>query len=432
MRIGLTHRWSQALFFAAVLLVAGPLILLSGKVWLADQWNRSSRPELWRKAVKLEPDDAEYWRHLGFYKELAMTQGKNRQAMGYLQRATKTDPRSAALWMDLGDAYETSGEPARAQEAYAKAQADDPMSAEVAWRYGSFLLFQRNFAQGNSEIRRALSVEPSLATGAIADCWQSNPDIGVLLDQVLPAQSQYYLTAIDFFLSQNLLDPARVVWNRELTLSMPVQMRQAIPLVDALIGQNRLEEADQAWHQGLRASRWPQGPSDGSSLVFNGGFEHKIVGGGFGWQEISDDGVTYDRDDSVAHSGSRSLRIDFGGKANLDFQNVFELVPVQPQTHYHFSAYVRTRGISTDHGIRFQIFDPQHPSEVQTLTPNMIGTNPWMLVTRDFTSGKDTHLLEIALRRIFSWKFDNKILGTAWVDDVALSPIPTQAKGRVR
>jgi hypothetical protein len=32
-------------------------------------------------------------------------------------------------------------------------------------------------------------------------------------------------------------------------------------------------------------------------------------------------------------------------------------------------------------------------------------------------------LLIIALRRVPSWKFDNKLRGTVWVDDVSLVPV---------
>ncbi len=406
----------------AIVLVAAPLALFASRVWLAAHWASSPDPAIWRKAAILEPGDAEYWDRLGLSQEWSIDNGGTRQATRYLERAVRTDPRSAALWMDLADVYETSGDPAKAQRAFKQAETDDPMSAEVAWRYGSFFLYEGDLPQGYAEIKRSLLVDSSLAPSAIAECWQANPNIGALLGQALPAELPDYLTAMDFFLSRNLLDPALAVWNRELALGMVARMPQAIPLVNALISQNRLAEAQRTWHQALRASRWPRDPREETSLIFNGGFERKIVGGGFDWREIPADGVTYARDSGVSHSGSHSLRIDFGGQANLDFANVFQLVPVEPGTRYHFSAWLRTKGISTDQGIRFQIFDPQHPPEVQVLTPNMVGSNPWTLVQADLTTGKDTHLLEIALRRIFTWKFDNKIRGTAWVDDVALSP----------
>src|ERR1700745_258262 len=120
----------------------------------------------------------------------------------------------------------------------------------------------------------------------------------------------------------------------------------------------------------------------------------------------------------------RSLRIVFDGTANLDFQNLMQFVPVVPLHRYHFSAYLRTQDISTDSGVRFAVFDPIHPSLPQLLTPNVVGTQPWSPVVMDFAAGPETRLLVIALRRIPSWKFDNKLRGSVSVDDVSLIPIP--------
>jgi tetratricopeptide (TPR) repeat protein len=414
------------------MLLAGSLAFCGGKAWLAEHWNSSTNPALWRKAARLEPGNADYWSRLGLYRQWDLGGSNRREAVRYLQRATEIDPRSARLWMELGNAYQVSSQPARARAAYKMAQADYPMSAEVAWRYGSFFLYQGNFRRGFAEIKRALVVEPSLAASAVAECWQAHPDIHAVLKQALPAKSRFYLAAIDYFLSRRLLDPALAVWNRQVALSLPVQMPQAIPLVNALIDQSRLQEAQKTWRQALRATRWPRNPGEGESLVFNGGFARKIANGGFGWRETPVGDVCFGFDSDGAHSGSRSLRIEFEGKANLNFRNVFQFVPAQPRTLYEFSAYLRTKGISTDHGIRFEIFDPRHPSEVQILTPNMIGTNPWTQVYADVVTGRDTHLLEIALRRVPTWKFDNKIHGTVWVDDVSLVPEPSRPKGASR
>lgn len=429
MRIDLTSRWSRSLFAAVVLVLAGILAFFGGKAWLAEHWDASSKPELWQKAASLEPGDAEYWRHLGLYKQWDLESGSDRQAVRYLRRATRTDPRSAGLWMELAAAYQPAGAPVDAQKAYEEAQKDYPISAEVAWRYGSFLLYRGNFDQGYAEIKRALLVEPSLASGAVAECWQANPNIDAIFQQVLPAKARYYLAAINYFLSKRLLSPALETWNHQLTLGLPVKMSQAIPLVNALIDQGQMPQAVRTWRQALRATHWPQDPSGGGSLVFDGSFEHRIANGGFGWRESPASDVRFAIDRHVAHSGSRSLRIEFEGKSNLNFQNVYEMVPARSWMHYDFSAYVRTEDLSTDHGIRFEIFDPRHPSKVQILTPNMIGTNPWTHVQADITAGPDTQILEIALRRLPTWKFDNKIRGTVWVDDVSLAPVRTMPKG---
>ncbi len=428
MRIDLTRPWPRTCFLGVVFLISEVLTFFSGKAYLAELWNASSKPELWLKAARLEPGDAEYWGHVGLYKQWDLSSGGIHEVVSYLQRATQVDPRSADLWMELADAYQTSGDPVHAQEAYAKAQSNYPISSEVAWRYGSFLLYEGKFSDGYTEIQRAISIDPSLTQNAIAECWQSNPSVAPIVDKVLPDKPEYYLEAIDYFVSQNLPGPALAIWNRQLTLGLPIKLANTIPLVDVLIDQDRMAEAQQIWHQAIEAANWPRGSGNTGSLVFNGRFEQDIMNGGFDWREMPVTGANFGSDRRIAHAGSRSFRVRFDGRENLDFQNLFQYVPVQSKASYHFSAYVRTEEISTDSGIRFEILDPRHPSEVQVVTSNVIGTNPWTLVEADLVTGPDTHLLKITLRRIPSWKFDNKLSGTVWVDDVSLTLVKESPK----
>src|SRR5208283_4749172 len=184
------------------------------------------------------------------------------------------------------------------------------------------------------------------------------------------------------------------------------------------------------WQQALEAANWPQDSGNSQTLVFNGRFEHEIMNGGFDWREAAAPGTQFAFDDRIAHAGTRSFQVQFDGTENIDFQNLFQYVAVKPGTHYHFSAYVQTEAISTDRGICFEIVDPRHTSQVQIMTPDVVGTNPWTQVQADLVTGTQTHLLRITLRRIPSWKFDNKLSGTVWVDDVALAPISAPPKDR--
>jgi hypothetical protein len=422
MRIDLTHVVGRAIFLAFVLFVSGMLTFLSGKAFLASHWNASSNPEIWLKAARLEPSNAEYWGHLGTLQQWNLEPGRIQEAIRYLQKATEINPRSADLWMELADAYVSSGDPAHALEAFEKAQANYPMSAEVAWRYGSFLLFQGRLSNGYAEIQRAISIDPSLTKSAITECWRSNPSASAILDMVLPPKPEYYESAIDFFLSQTLPDPALAVWNRQQELGLPTVLSEAIPLVNVLIERDRVADAEQTWQQALHAANWSQDRDNSGSLVFNGRFEHDTTNGGFDWREGAVSGARFGMDSEITHAtSSRSFRIQFDGTANLDFQNLFQYVSVQPKCRYHFSAFVRTEKISTDSGVRFEILDTRHPSQVQIVTPNFIGTNPWTLVQTDVVTGPETNLLKITLRRMPSWKFDNKLSGTVWVDDVTLT-----------
>ena len=422
-KISLTSARARSLFLTLVLLAAAGLIFEAGKAWLAAQYAASLNPDAWLRAAELEPGNAEYWHRLGLLEEWDFGQSDPHQAIVYLRRATEINPRSDMDWMDLAGAYESLGETARAREAFERAQAAHPASAEVARRYGSFLIRRDDLSEAFAEIRRALATEPNLTVEAVSECWKASEDVPRILSEVLPADGRYYLTTLDYFLARHQADAALTVWNGLLALKQRFEMQRAVPLVDELISQGRIEEAQRAWQQALVATNWPRHGGDDFSLVFNGGFEHDLLNGGFDWREDPVSGAAFSFSSGVVHSGARALRIAFDGSANLDFAQLRQQVPVEPGHRYHFKAYLRTEGISTDSGIRFAIYDVFHPTALQILTPDLVGTHPWSLVETELTTGPEARLLAIILRRVPSWKFDNKLRGTVWVDDVALVPV---------
>jgi tetratricopeptide (TPR) repeat protein len=414
-------RWS---FLVGILLVAGGVIFLAGRVWLAARWSASLDPDRMLRAATLEPTNADYWDRLGFYEKWDFDRRDLRRVVAYEERATEADPRSDTYWMDLADAYEAIGQPTRARDAFEQAQSAHPISSDVAWRYGNFLLRQNDSSKAFSELRRALMTDPNLTVEAVSECTKVSDDLPRILTTVLPNQNRYYLMALDYFLTQHQADAALTVWDQLRSQKPTAQMAEVVPLINELIGQERMEDARRVWQQALEGTSWPQ-DERGPSLVFNGGFEHDLLNGAFDWREDSIAGALFFSDRDVVYAGARALRITFDGSANLDFQNLWQYSPVEPNHHYHFAAYLRLEEISTDSGIRFAIHDAFHPAALQILTPNLVGSQPWLPVEADFLTGPETHLLTIALRRVPSWKFDNKLRGTVWVDNVSLVSVPT-------
>ena len=424
-----TRRW---LFLVATLLVALPLALLSTKTWLVESWARSSRPEDWLRAAQWEPRNADYWYRLGRYHQLDFEHMDLALAISYYRRALTINPRSADSWMDLAGAYEMAGDPAQAHAAFEKAKSVYPFSAEVAWRYGNFLLRLEQFPEAFAEIRRALTTDPKHAPLAISRCWYSTRDIGRILDEALPAATQVYLPALDFLVTEQQQDAALAVWNRLLALQPSFRLPTAFLFIDLLIQRDRVDDAKRVWQQALAVAGWTQPELVSGSLVWDGGFEGEIANGGFGWRQQEVAGAAFGFDTETRHAGARSFRVTFDGTANLDFLNLWQLVPVEPNRRYRFAAYVHTEEITTDSGVRLRIMDPRHQLDLNILTPNLVSTQPWALEEVDFTTGPQTRLIEIALRRLPSQKFDNKIRGTVWVDEVSVIPIPQEAARRSR
>jgi tetratricopeptide (TPR) repeat protein len=423
MRIGLEGTSARWLFLSVVLVVVAGLVLPAGKVWLAAHCNLSPSPQQWQKAVELEPGNESYWLHLGVYHQENLLHPDERRALVEFRRAAQANPHSDEAWLYIARASEDAGDVAAARSAYERAQACHPISAEVAWRYGSFLIRQADIPAAYTQIRRAIRENPSLTPAAIAEYWEAGRGPEEILEQLLPAQPDVGFTALNFFVSQHQTAPALLVWNRILELHQPLRMQQALPLVDELIRQNQTGDAVRSWRAGLRASAWPVEEQPGGTLIFDGGFEHDLLNGGFAWREIRVDGVHYAFDNGVAHSGARSLRVEFDGSANLDFAQVLQYVAVEPLRRYRFAAFLRTEAVSTESGVRFEIEDARRPGALTLFTPNLTGTNPWTEAELVFQTGRQTDLLLLSLRRTPSRKLDNKLSGTVWVDDVSLVPV---------
>lgn len=423
MRIPLRRVRSRLLFSLAILLFAAIFILSVCKLWLADCYGNSTNPQNWVRAARLEPRDSECWRQLGVYEEWDVERGNPSQAAGDFERAVALDPWSDAYWMDLANIDEALGKTKAATAAYQQAEWAYPASPEVSWQFGSFLLRQKDFRGASAYVRRALIVDPNLTVSALALCARTGQPVSSIFDDILPAQSGYYLAALGYFISQKDVDAALQTWHRLLNLGTPLQMSSSFALLDEMIHKGRITQASRIWQQALHKSNWPVDRPQNASVVFNGGFERNALNGGFDWRTSPTSGATFQLDSSVAHLGTQSMRISFDGSSNLNFQNLSELVPIESGRRYHFSAYLRTRGITTDSGIGFLVFDPLHSDAPRVSTATLIGTHPWTLVETDISAAPDTNLIEITLRRKPSWKFDNKLSGTVWVDDVTLVPL---------
>jgi len=406
------------------LTVSGLLTFLGCRHAVAEHWANSANPDQWLHAARWEPANPENWYRLGRYRQLDFENADMPQAIAYYRRATTIDPKPARYWLDLAEAYETAGSTAQAEDAFRKAQQVYPISADVAWRLGNFLVRQGRAEEAFQQIHRAVSASPQLTPLALALCWRSSQDVGLILRAALPADPKVDWEAIQFFVNLPQPDAAVAVWKRLMTEGSTFPISQAFPLLDMLIAAGRVDQTQAVWQQALSVAGVTPAPGPPHSLIWDGGFEGAFLNGGLAWRYRPSDGAQMDLDEETVHSGSRSLRVTFDGSQNVDFANLWQFVVVQPNTRYSFSAYLRTQDLTTDSGIRFEIADTNHTSNLDVATPGATGTQPWALDEIAFTTGSATRLLRVALRRTVSTMLANKIRGTAWVDDVLLVPMP--------
>ena len=413
------RRWTAAVI---AIMAAAWLCYTGGKHALASHYAASSDIKNWERATRIEPENAEIWYKLARFRQLDFDNADIPQAISYYRRAIQLNPSSPYYKLDLAGALEMAGDNGEADKYFQAAQAAYPISAEVSWKYGNFLLRQNRLPEAYAEIHRAVMVDPSLIPLAVSRVWHSDPDIHLLLDQVLPDTPGSYTQALSFLVDAQDPTASLEVWRRLIAKDPHTEWRWAYLLTDLLVAKEKFEEAGTVWRQAVEMNPGSTPAYAGNSLIYDGGFERDISGGGFGWRQSDVGGADFDFDTEVKHSGARSARLIFDGSRNLAYQDLFQNVLVSPATRYHFQGFLHTDQISTESGMRFEILDPKDQQQLDALTSNETGTLPWTLEQLDFTTGPQTRLILIRLARRPSQRLDNKLRGTVWIDDVSLVP----------
>ena len=380
-------------------------------------------PQSLEQAVHLEPADPRNWYLLGRYWQYNLEDPDAARAIHTYLTALSLNPASWETWLDLATAYESESNLDAARDAFLHAKKAYPLSAEVSWRYGNFLLRQGEFEPAFSEMRHAIEADPKRSAEAFSRCLRAGSNIETILDRVLPPISEAYLDVVREQASDGQTGNALQVWDRLASLHPRFSLFESFPLVGALMTDKRIVEASRVWDQAVLFAGLADLQSPSGSVLWDGGFESDVADYGFSWtfsQGLR--GVQVGFDTQEKHSGNRSLRVIFDGKSNINFAGVCHYVPVRPSTAYRFSAWVKTRALSTDQGIRFQLHSLGIHDTSNIVTPEVHGTTPWTRIEFPWFSGKDVQELQVCLVRFPSDEGENKIQGAAWTDDVALVP----------
>jgi hypothetical protein len=377
-----------------------------------------------QRATRLEPGNAEYWYLLGRYWQFNLEAPDNQKAIAAYQNSLSFDPRSADTYIDLATAYEGIDDIADARENFVKAKKAYPLSAEVSWRVGNFYLRQGELDQAFTQIRQAVEADPSRGAEAFSRSLRVEPNIKTVLDRAIPENPNVYLDIIRDLSDEGHTTDVLIVWDRLVAMNPSISLDEVYPIVNVLRGKKEYVEAARVWRQAVQLSGLGQLGDPPASVVWDGGFESGFLNSGYSWYYIPNShGVAIQLDQKEKHSGQQSLRLSFDGKSDITFDGVCHTVPVLPLSNYKFSAWVRTRDLTTDEGLRFRL-QSMGNSSIPAFTPELHGTNAWTEINMPWSSDADTYEAQICIARQPSDQQENRIGGAAWVDDVTLIPQP--------
>lgn len=418
------RKTNSPVFFAARICLSILLVFATYaaiRQGLGAYYSRRGQPDDLQKAMRMDPENPAYPAALAslthFYSD-----GANPEVIaGLYGTATRLSPDSAQYWADLASAYEWAGRPKDALAAFNRAIALFPNSTALNWDLANFYVRQGPASKALQPLGKVLGDTSIPRKQVFLLAARALPDQDAVLNEVLPQQPGFIADYLDFQLDSGKIDAAGKTFRRLLELRQTFDLRQTFPYLDALIQRKDSDGVANAWKAlGERFPAEIKPRLAEGNLITNGNFQMDILNGGLDWRVTPAEGASVSIDESAAQ-GQRSLRIDFDGTRNLDYEGILQVVPVRPNRKYAFSGRMRAQGISTDSGPRFEIFDPTDTRKLFIFTDQAIGTTPEVTRHLEFLTGAETRFVIVRVARRPSQRFENKIGGTAWVNDVEMT-----------
>ena len=340
------------------------------------------------------------------------------------REALRRDPASPYRWSDLAEAYLQAGLEEDARHCFRQAVRQGPHIPSILLRAANFH-FMTGERQAALELgARCLAAFRDFDEVIFHQYLRMGGGTSDILRYGIPPEHPATRSFFRFLMRQGTGpapqqdpdDPLKQTWEwmQDHSLTGPDLLGE---YVSALLRRERYREAALA-HTAFMRTKHRLG--SGANHLFNGGFEREISGSPLDWRIYPAGHAEAARERHA--NAAWSLRLDFDGQANLDYSHVRQQVVVSPGRH-RFRASIRPEQVTTDQGIGFRIFDPSNPRRLDILTAQVSGTSGWRIVERVFTILPGTGLIEVRIVRRPSFKFDNKIAGTVWIDDVSLEPL---------
>ena len=410
MQFELRSRGQKSVLLLALFSLVSVYIVLVTAQFVAACCASSLRPVWLKRAIWLDPGNAEARHRLG---DFDFAGGSPQAAIPWLQSALELNPHSGRGWIDLAIAQESIGDIAAVQRSLQRALAIDPHTPDIAWNAANLYLAQGLTDNALQQFHTILENDPVLASRAIRKCWNARPDIEYLLANVIPPDS--YAAMLAFLISQNETAAADKVWEQMVSSRRVIERPELFDYVHYLVAHHEPAQAALVWRDAATMSSLLAYQSSPANLLVNGDFNLEILNGGFDWTHERNAGVSLALDPIAPHSGARSLRITFDGPGIFD-AGLSQLVPVQPNTIYEFSAFYKTAEIDGAGGMQFAIQDAYRGTSF-FMSEDLRDADSWKKTGGSFTSGPDTQLIVLRIVRVPS---GSPIRGKLWIAGLEL------------
>ena len=195
---------------------------------------------------------------------------------------------------------------------------------------------------------------------------------------------------------------------------------ESATVLSSLIAASQADLARELW-----LSLVAEGDSQ-PGLIWNGGFETDRLTNfpQFDWTFGRSEYARLSFDTSHAHSGARSLRIDFLGRDTTKLDDeIKQLTALRPGARYRLECYAKSEGLVTPEGPRIVVTDTS-ANWVAMSEPVGAGASDWRLFSVEFVAPKYNNSsaapVIVSVKRKPKFSYDEPTRGTIWFDDLTI------------
>jgi tetratricopeptide (TPR) repeat protein len=342
-----------------------------------------------------------------------------------LSRAERAAARAAELspydfrWrLILASVKEAEGDRAAAEAALREALRLAPNDRGVHYRLANVLLRQGKLALAIDEFRVAVEKNPEMLPGTLDLLWQVSRGNVEAVETVAGNDPKRRLQVAQFLLRQSRVTEATTIF-RGIERPMRLASLESAQLLNALIGANNLAIAHELWLSMVSE------PGAAGSLIYNGSFEADILKNfsQFDWTFGRSEYARLSIDRASAHSGERSLKIEFAGRDTTTLgDEIRQLVVVRPGARYRIECYIKSDSLVTPVGPRVVVTD-RGGTWVASSDAVAEGRSDWTRLAFDFVApsvAEAASAVYVSVKRRPKFSYDNPTKGTVWLDDFTM------------
>ena len=347
-----------------------------------------------KKATQLTPGDAES--HLAAAAVLSSA-GSPNQCVVELEQAVALRPADYGLWSQLGLSRDQTGDTAGALKAFDEAIKRAPYYSQPYWNRGNALLRSGQYEAAFNDLNQAAQSNPELVPSLLDLAWGLSRGDVKLTEQLTQIKTdKTRLIFAKLLARQGRANDAVAQFGG--VANVPEAIKQE--LIDQLLAKGAFREAFDVWKttSGLKNDNAP-----GSPAIYDGGFEGSLAlgEGGFGWRVPRDlQAMSVSLDSSQPHSGSQSIRIEFGGNSNPGSLVISQLLLAESGGRYRINFAARSQDIVTG-GLPLLVVSDA-TGDLKRLgqsSPLAKGTSTWQPFSFEFTTSPTTTAVVLSLQR---------------------------------